>query len=249
MGDEFDIDMGVYYQWKGDSEEGRHGPKELKDLVQKGLRAFQSDGIIEVVAPAKRRCCRIRFEGDFHIDVPAYHLDPDEDIRELATEENRWENSDPKALYLWFRDRFDGQIQAKVRRQVRYLKIWAALKFKDISTRPSSTLLTILTAEAFHEIYHTLEDDEILRDLLEVIVTRLETNRQVPNPVDPDEDLASRLQEFDFDAWLEKLKGFRDVANRAIEAHDSITAVDIYGLKRSNIFSRCRILSDWSLKA
>ena len=65
LGDEFDIDMGVYYQWKGDSEEGRHGPKELKDLVQKGLRAFQSDGIIESLPRPKGDVVEYDSRGTF----------------------------------------------------------------------------------------------------------------------------------------------------------------------------------------
>ena len=93
-GEEFDIDLGVYLEWEGAAEDGHLEPKEIKELVQGSLLAYDTDNIVEVVEPPKTRCGRIRFTGAFHIDVPAYHLDPKRDARMLATEEFGWE--DPK---------------------------------------------------------------------------------------------------------------------------------------------------------
>ena len=95
-GDEFDIDLGVYFIWQGAADGGNYEPVELKKKVQSSLEDYIADDVLEVVTPPKPRCSRIRFEGDFHIDIPAYHLDPDRDARMLATEMNNWENSDPK---------------------------------------------------------------------------------------------------------------------------------------------------------
>src|SRR6185369_16295984 len=114
-------------------------------LVQDSLRAcarVQRDDVNEVCAP-KERCCRIRYKNSFHIDVPVYHLNPARDTRALATEHG-WEGSDPKALFTWFQDQYDDATRAKVRRQVKYVKAWAALKYGD--DRPSSILLTVLVA-------------------------------------------------------------------------------------------------------
>jgi hypothetical protein len=58
-----------------------------------------------------------------------------------------WEDSDPKAIYVWFKDQFQEERRAKVRRLVRFVKAWAALKFRE-AERPSSLLLTVLVAEA-----------------------------------------------------------------------------------------------------
>ena len=58
-GDEFDIDLGVFFQWKGEPEEGDHEPDELKDMVQRSLESYSGDGVIEVVSPPKSRCSRI----------------------------------------------------------------------------------------------------------------------------------------------------------------------------------------------
>lgn len=189
LGEEFDIDLGIYYVWKGSRDDGDYDPESLKCFVRDSLVAYAADNPDDVlsVAPSKPRCERIRFKGDFHIDVPAYHLEPDMDARSLATRDG-WEDSDPKAIYIWFRDWFDDIERAKVRRQIRYLKAWAALKFAE-TDRPSSILLTVLIAEAARDLGSLPADDEALRDLVEHITERLEDDWEVPNPVDPDENL------------------------------------------------------------
>lgn len=226
LDDEFDIDLGVYYRWAGASDDGSHGPKELKEMVQQALRSYQSESVIDIVTPPKDRCCRIRFKGNFHIDVPAYHLDPNKDHRQLATEDDDWEDSDPKALYLWFRDSFENPLRAKVRREIRYFKIWASLKFKEGEGRPSSTLLTVLVTEALTHIARDLPDDETIAALLNTIIERLESDRRVPNPVDAQEDLAARLSDAEFDALLLKLKEFQVSSREALGSDDLLSAAD-----------------------
>ena len=228
-GDEFDIDLGVYFEWDGTAEDGDYGPHEFKKMVQASLENYSQPDVIGVVSPPKPRCSRIRFQSDFHIDVPAYHLDPHRDARTLATEQNGWEDSDPKAQYLWYKEKFDDQTRAKVRRQIRYTKIWTNLKFQNDADRPSSTLLTVLIAEAIDRLSQNdlTSDDDALASLLEKIVDRLEWDRRVPNPVTNDyEDLAASLSDDAFDAFLEKLREFRDTANAALECADVVSAAD-----------------------
>ena len=228
-GEEFDIDLGVYLEWDGYPEDGNLEPKGIKGLVQSALFAYDADDIVEVVEPPKTRCARIRFTGAFHIDVPAYHLDPGRDARMLATEESRWEDSDPKALYLWFVDQFDDDTRVKARRLIRYLKIWAALHFRNGTERPSSTLLTVLAAEATNtlDLDELSADDRALSRILEEMVNRLDYDRTVPNPASDDyENLAERLGNEAFDQFLEKLKTFRNTALAALASADALSAAD-----------------------
>ena len=93
-----------------------------------------------------------------NIDVPCYHLNPDADQRALATENNEWEDSDPKALYQWFTTAFDDALRDRVRRFISYIKAWAALNLDGAETdQPSSVLLTVLVADACLEL-----DDDVL---------------------------------------------------------------------------------------
>jgi hypothetical protein len=231
MSEEFDIDLGVYFQWEGRPEDGRHHPKTLKGFVQQSLKSYATANTSEVeqVMPPRERCCRIQFKSSFHIDVPAYHLSAERDARRLATESGGWEASDPKAIYLWFRDLFDDLMPAKVRRHVKYMKAWAALKFDLNKGRPSSILLTVLVAEAAEALGNSGlgADDEALRDILKKIVARLENDAEVPNPVDSSENLA-RMTDAQMATFIDRLKAFLDVGKRATAKSEELVAADIW---------------------
>jgi hypothetical protein len=237
--EEFDIDLGVYFQWEGKPEAGRHGPRTLKGFVQDSLKAFaraNTDDVDEVTPP-KERCCRIRYENSFHIDVPAYQFDPKRDARSLATASGMWENSDPKAIYLWFRDHFDDLTRAKVRRHVKYVKSWAVLKFALDDGRPTSILLTVLVADAAKALVESNigVDDDTLLDILRKIVERLENDTEVPNPVDKSENLA-RLTGAQMSTLIERFKTFLDVAERATAKNEELVAADIWQESFDHLF-------------
>jgi len=141
MAEEFDIDLGIFFCWRGQPENGPHASDSLRSAVLTSVLAYagSTEGVRSVDTPPKPRCVRVHYDGSFHIDIPCYHLDPDADERTLAAK-GGWEVSDPKALYLWFKDQFDDIVRTKVRRQVRYLKCWAALKWKIAEGRPTSVL-------------------------------------------------------------------------------------------------------------
>ncbi len=227
-GKEFDIDLGVYFQWQGTPDDGQHSPKNLKSMVQQSLMAYSNDDVIEVTRPPKVRCSRIRFKGDFHIDVPGYHLDPNADKRALATEENIWELSDPKALYIWFKNQFEDYQREKARRLIRYIKCWVGLKFEDGPNRPSSTLLTVLVADAFKDIPtdKMVADDEAVLAVLEKIIERLNRNSKVVNPVDANEILSDRLTPHAYNDFIEKLSIFRSIATKALSCETVLAAAD-----------------------
>ncbi len=153
-------------------------------------------------------------------------LDSDADERTLAAEAG-WEVSDPKALYLWFKDQFDDTARAKVRRQVRYLKCWAALKWQIGKGRPTSVLLTVLAAQAFA----LLDDDQIggdddsLMAILCRIATRVRRGANIRNPVNPSEDI-NRLAKSEWDNFCDGVDEFVKIAEAACAANTEIDAAD-----------------------
>lgn len=238
--DEFDIDLGIYYCWEGLPDEGDFGPKALKQMVQEALEAFAAgnDDVVEVVVPPKTRCCRIRFKGDFHIDVPCYHLDDKRDARALATEDDTWEESDPKALYKWFTSEFDDYVRNRVRRLVRYMKAWAALKFRGENDRPASVLLTVLVAQAVSDLDEDLpgSEDEALDVVLRKVYETVSEGQDVRNPVDPDENLAGRMSVDQWDAFVDRLKQFSEIATQAVEADDELSACTLWSESFEHLF-------------
>ncbi len=230
VGAEFDIDLGIYFEWLGEPEDGDHTPEELKAFIQNALVDYQDDEDNEAtgVADPKERCCRITFAPDFHIDVPCYHLDSERDARTLATETKGWEVSDPKKIYEWFKNCQDDLPRARLRRLICYLKMWAALRIEE-AERPSSILLTVLAAEAFDGLDQNavVEDDDILEQAATLIADRLDDDVTILNPVNSQEDL-NRLE---VDAVVKLVAMLRDLAligKRARLATDISAAADIW---------------------
>lgn len=226
--EEFDIDLGIYFEWDAKAQDGDYTPKALREFVQAALQEYQNENaedVIEVVNPPKARCCRIRFKGNFHIDVPCYHLHSRYDRRMLATDDG-WETSDPKALYLWFKNEFNDYQRAKVRRIIQYIKCWAALQFKEDGGRPSSVLLTVLIADAIGNLTdeEIAADDEALAATLSEILQRLDDDEAVLNPVNQSENLAERLTSDQMETFIEKLREFYNIAQAALKCSTKLEA-------------------------
>lgn len=230
-GAEFDIDLGLYFEWSGDDDEGDYDPEGFKQFIQNALLDYADDDDNDAsgVDDPKERCCRISFKPDFHIDVPCYHLDRDEDRRVLATETKGWEDSDPKAIYQWFKELFeDAADRALLRRLVCYLKMWAALKIEE-DWRPSSITLTVLVGDAMEELDRSQvsDDDDILELIITSITDRLKGDAEVPNPADTDENL-NRLDADATQVLTSHLREFEDTARRANTATNETNAAEIW---------------------
>ena len=240
-GGEFDIDLGVYYCWEGGPNDGGFRPATLKSFAQTALHAFADENtdVTKVSEPAKRRCCRIHFDADFHIDVPCYHLDPEADERALATESDEWEHSDPKALYQWFTSSFDDALRDRVRRFIRYMKAWSALKLDRSETDPpSSVLLTVLVADVCLEFDGELPspDDEAFAQIVAGVLTVVSNGKDVRNPVDSSENLAARLSDANWNAFENALATLHEIARGAIDCESEVDACSGWALAFEHFF-------------
>lgn len=240
MGDEFDIDLGLYFCWAGSSEDGEYGPKKLKAVVQDALLEFTkiNDDVREVVQPPKMRCSRIRFRGYFHIDTPVYHLDEERDTRSLATEDDEWEQSDPKAIFEWFKSQFDDYLRGRVRRLIRYAKAWAALKFRGEDERPSSTLLMVLITKAVANIDNLLPgpEDEAFAKVLSEVSSIISNGQDIRNPVDDSENLAGRLSDNGWATFVDRFRQLIGIAESAIDAPKESDACTIWSIPFEHLF-------------
>jgi hypothetical protein len=236
-GQEFDIDLGVYFVWEGESENGP-SPASLKKLVQDALILYAADVVGESteVSVPKERCCRIRFDSDFHIDVPSYHLDPAQDARKLATETLSWEDSDPKAIYECFKNSFKEDDRRIVRRVIQYLKMWAALKFAS-DERPTSLLITVLAAQAYSQLKDggAFDDDDLLGLISLVIADRLDVDSGVPNPANESENL-NRMSPGDLRAFTVQLRALAALSEKARMCGDLAEAAEIWSQVFEHLF-------------
>jgi hypothetical protein len=231
--EEYDVDVGVYFQW-GDNEDIEPTAKQLRDWTQLELQGYKMTNadVKRIEAPPKERCSRIVFQRQFHVDTPVYHLDPDKDKRRLACLSDKWEDSDPKAIYKWFKNAVNESDRDQLRRIVRYIKAWAALSFDDApDSRPSSILLTVLVTEAFQDMWANrllgISDDDALIIIIKKIHDRLFEKKIVHNPIDSSENL-NRISENAWEGFLPRLQALRDIAERADVAIDEASASIIW---------------------
>jgi len=233
IGEEYDVDVGVYFEWPQD-DSARPAPRQLRDWVQRELLTYQTlvPELKIVEEPPKERCSRAIYEKHFHIDTPIYHLDQDLDQRRLACWSNKWEASDPKNLYRWFKDAVPEANREQLRRTVRYLKAWAAVAFEDAdASRPSSILLTVLATEELKKIFWwsvlDTDDEDLLTNVIAKMHNRLNEDPAVINPVDAKENL-NRISTENWDAFLLRLRTLHECAQRAKEAADEPAAALIW---------------------
>lgn len=229
LSEEYDVDVGVYFEW-GDKEDNEPTAKQLRDWVQDELIIYEHNcaELTTVEIPPKERCSRAAYKRQFHIDTPVYQLNPETDKRRLACLSDKWEDSDPKVIYKWFRDAVNGDDRNQLRRLIRYLKAWAAVSFDEaINSRPSSIFLTVSGTEAYQELSTEREigitDDDALIALIKKLQVRFTRAREVWNPCDRNEDL-NRISEDSWQGFLSHLATLLDIAERAEDAADEVSA-------------------------
>jgi hypothetical protein len=227
--EEYDVDVGLYFRWRGNPG-GTPTALVLRTWTQEALQQYArtNTDVRRLEEPPKERCSRVVYGRQFHIDTPVYHLDPDTDRRRLACLSGRWEDSDPKSLYQWFKNAVGAENREQLRRLVRYLKGWAAVAFNDAAdARPTSVVLTVLCAEAFQRRLAggapELEDDDALALVVREIVGRIRGDRAVENPVDKTEDLNRVPAEY-WGTSLGIFEAFNETASEALEAGDEAGA-------------------------
>jgi hypothetical protein len=229
LGEEYDVDVGIYFSWVPDGS-AAPAPEQLREWVQRELDNYKKicADVKEISKPPKERCSRAIFSNHFHIDTPVYHLNPSNDKRRLACLSRTWEESDPKAIYKWFRAAARGEEREQLRRLIRYLKGWAAVAFKESpGSRPSSILLTVLVTQAYQDMWLVrlgdLDDEDALIQVIKRIHGRLYRSSVVPNPVDDGENL-NRINEENWPSFLTSLHALCLTAENAEDAADEITA-------------------------
>lgn len=229
-GEEYDVDVGIYFSWDPNETDLSPTPQQLRSWVQHELLEYQKevDVLVEVTDPSKERCSRAIYKQQFHIDTPTYHLNPVNDVRRLACLSGTWESSDPKLLYKWFRDVVGTDNHQLLRRLIRYLKGWAAVAFEDApKARPSSILLTVTVAEAFSNMWRArlleVADDDALIAVIGILYERFANDSKVPNPVDGKENL-NRIPADSWSAFLTRLAVLNDAAQAADAAEDEASA-------------------------
>lgn len=231
---EFDIDDGVYLQHL-DRHDSTKWP--TPDTVHKWL-ITAVDGQTDEQPVDKRTCVRVLYTGRYHVDLPSYAMLNGEFL--LAEKgEAGWHRSDPKALADWFK-RQVRQRGEQLRRVVRYLKAWADYQAGKRGTMPSSLILTVLATEHFCP---SDRDDVSLSNTATAIRNAVKPVFCVRNPVDPAEELTSRLEA---DQKTRFQKAISELADDSVTAVASTNTAKASRLWRGQLGDRFPLIEDAS---
>lgn len=181
---EFDVDDGVYLQHLDESDKTNWPAPET---VHRWL-VIATDGQTKEKPIEKRACVRVRYAGQYHVDLPSYaNLNGDHLLAEKG--DKGWHRSDPKALSDWFMIQLKNQGE-QLRRIIRYLKAWADFQSGRRGKMPSGLILTVLASENFSP---DERDDVAFCKTVAAISNFVSTVFVVYNPVDSSEKLTARL--------------------------------------------------------
>jgi len=221
---EFDIDVGLYIIGEG-SEAGIDAVQIKSDLHDAIKDYCQLNRDAEIPDETKSRCERVIFRGGFHIDIPLYYYDAVAEVAVLATSDG-WESSDPKGFQTWFDSAVEQEKRSNLRRVIKYMKCWAALKILGRSEKPMPSMaLTILIAE--HAGNLSCSDDEVdFSSAGMMIAHRILESERVSNPLSGKDVLGFNEEDLVF--WRACLQELEYVCKCASTAGDAVSSYYIW---------------------
>ena len=213
---DFDMDDGVYLQGLGTDQSTWPTAGTVHGWVVDAVKGYTS-----VPPQDKARCVRVRYSGDYHIDLPVYALDASSTPLLFEKGEDPSE-SDPRACTRWFRDA--AKSKGQIRRLVRYLKGWRDKQNSNASTA-SGLALTILAVDFYRP---DVRDDIALVNTVSAMHAHLSAGGGVYKHVTPFDDLAARWSESRRERFITKLANLRDRGQDAIDEEDKSVASGIW---------------------
>lgn len=217
-GDEFDIDVGLYVLCNAE-EEGLSA-FDIKRLNRNVLNWYVSNRPEAKLEDSKTSCERLSYPASFHIDIPIYYYDANSDNCKLATQDDKWIDSDPKALQDWFNREtayLSSNYLSQLRRIIQYLKVWTAIKSKQDKVYIPSIAITVLVVNKFS--WSDDDDDAFISTSIEVMEYIIH-NDTLDNPVQ-----GGDLFGFDEDSYeniKKKAKALKNSCQFISESEDSL---------------------------
>lgn len=207
----YDADRGVYLPEK---------PGVSAETVQKyiydAVKDHTSDG-----AEHRKKCIRVFYKSAYNIDFPAYYEVAGEDYAYMAVKGEGWIKDDPWHMIKWLEKRKDenGQL-VKI---IKYLKAWAS---KCSFKMPSGIAFAVWAANNFSEKVD--RDDESLYYTLKNIQSELFWGVSCISPVEPFDDLTSKLSKEQKTKFKEELDKFVEEAKKALDEKNQLKSSKIW---------------------
>lgn len=232
--DEFDLDFVLEVARFQDN------PMALYRIVQ--MRLAEHAHYRQILEP-KRRCLRLRYAGDFHMDI----LPARTDIHRGGTcievpdrhSPTSWKPSNPKGFRQWFESRAsqltllearvqeplpdngDAESRPPLKRAVQLLKRHRDVVFDDPHQAPRSIVLTTLAGRYY---LGSMSVSQSLLDVLASISAAVDEARPsrivVPNPTNPEERFCEAWTPSSYESFVDFVRKFHHQLRLLCDARD-----------------------------
>lgn len=207
----YDVDLGIYFLTNPNV-----AAFTVQNYVASAVKGHTLGG-----TEHRKKCIRVKYSGDFDIDLPVYYKTIYDTNPFLATK-TTWQKSDPKELCDWFeKQRKLKDNNGQMLRLIKYFKRWAAIRTKKM---PSGIAFTVWVAENYKA---NSRDDVAFFETARAIKSRLSWGVSCRNPATPFDDLISKLDSIQRRNFLDALDNLIAEAEMALkqESHQKALAI------------------------
>jgi hypothetical protein len=206
----YDADRGIYLPSKPDVS-----AETAQRYIYEAVMEHTSNG-----AAHRKKCIRVYYVGAYNIDFPVYYEADGKSYAYIAVKGNGWVKDAPSAMISWFEQYKD--LDGQLLRMTKYLKAWASTcNFKT----PSGIAFSVWAAKNF---ISDDRDDKCLLALLKAIRSSISFGVICFAPVEPYDDLLSKLSDDQRDKFKSELDCFIANAEKAINADNQLAASKLW---------------------
>lgn len=207
----YDADRGIFLP-----EKPSVSAETVQSYVYDAVKDHTSGG-----ASHRKKCIRVYYKSAYNIDFPVYYEISDYSYSYLAVKGNGWIKDDPEKMIDWICERKDENGQ--LIRIIKYLKAWAS---KCSFKMPSGIALSVWAAENLEESMD--RDDKALLGTLKNIQSALFFGVACTSPVEPFDDLTSKLSQDQKTKFKEELDAFCSDAQKAVDEPNQLKSSKIW---------------------
>ncbi|OYU79259.1 MAG: hypothetical protein CFE23_14825 [Flavobacterium sp. BFFFF1] len=200
-----------------DSDRGIFLP-EKPSVTAETVQGYVYDAVCDHTddgAEHRKKCIRVFYKSAYNIDFPIYYEVKGEDYSYMAVKGDGWIKDDPSHMVNWLSKHKDSNGQlVKV---IKCLKAWAS---KSSLKMPSGIAFAVWACNNFSESID--RDDESLYQTLKNIKSELSWGVTCDSPVEPYDDLTSKLTQDQKDKFKKELDKFVEDAKKALDEENQL---------------------------
>lgn len=182
---DYDIDIAVIMK-KSSLPEGTLSAKRIiSDSLKKKCLGMKNE------PDATGNSITIEYEDGYHLDFALYGKVGDEYYHCGSSE---WDKRNPRSVSKWFNDQNQNS-QGKLKKIVKYIKFFC--KQDSSWVMPGGLIISVLVDEVFKSEDISSNIDELLKNIINRIISRLKINKEIYNPTDKSISLLNKQRDYD----------------------------------------------------